>query len=231
MLFSIAREKVNKIKFASAMSFFEKEKIFGINSKKENSILYQFLLTERNSDRGFIPEYFEYGFGSLSKDNDTSSIEVNGIKLRGKVDRIDLNNEDKTFKVVDYKLGGKKPLKDDLLLGISLQLPLYMYASKVLIEAELNGKYNPLSAEIYSLKLTQKDFGRKAIRIESKRNLSDDQLIEMNERIINIAVEAVQKYVKHIADGDFRLSQLENRENKVCRYCEFKSVCRIQEVN
>ena len=231
MLFSIAREKVNKIKFASAMSFFEREKIFGINSKKENSILYQFLLTERNSDRGFIPEYFEYGFGSLSKDNDTSSIEVNGIKLRGKVDRIDLNNEDKTFKVVDYKLGGKKPLKDDLLLGISLQLPLYMYASKVLIEAELNGKYNPLSAEIYSLKLTQKDFGRKAISIESKRNLSDDQLIEMNERIINIAVEAVQKYVKHIADGDFRLSQLENRENKVCRYCEFKSVCRIQEVN
>lgn len=231
MLFSIAQEKVNKIKFASAMSFFEREKIFGINSKKENSILYQFLLTERNSDRGFIPEYFEYGFGSLSKSNYTSSIEVNGIKLRGKVDRIDLNKEDKTFKVVDYKLGGKKPLKDDLLLGISLQLPLYMYASKVLIEAELNGKYNPLSAEIYSLKLTHKNFGRKAISIESKRNLSDDQLIEMNERIINIAVESIQKYVKHIADGDFRLSQLENRENKVCRYCEFKSVCRIQEVN
>jgi radical SAM protein with 4Fe4S-binding SPASM domain len=56
-------------------------------------------------------------------------------------------------------------------------------------------------------------------------------MIEMNEQIIQIALESVSKYVKKIVEGDFRLSQLENRENKVCRYCEFKSICRIQEVD
>ncbi len=231
LLFKIAEEKVSKIKFVSPASFFEREKIFGINNKKENSILFNFLLTERESEEGFIPEYFEYAFVNIANKNPLSSIEFDGIKLRGKVDRIDLNKNDKTFKVVDYKLGGKKPSKDDLSKGISLQLPLYMYASKILIKAELNEEYYPFAAEIYSLKLTQKDFGRNVISISSSRKMGDDERIEMNENILKIAFESIVKYVNLIAGGDFRLSQLEDRENKVCRFCDFKSVCRIQELS
>ncbi len=229
LLFRIAEEKVSKLKFTSPASFYEREKIFGINGKKENSILFQFLLNERNSSDEFIPWYFEYGFGKINSSNITYPVKVNGIKLRGKVDRIDINEDQHYFKVIDYKLGGAKPAKDDLLLGISLQLPLYMYASKILIEAELNRQYRPAAAEIYSLKLSQKDFGRKAISIESKRKMSEDDTIEMNEQLIQIAIESVAQYVNKIVEGDFRLSQLENRENKVCHYCEFKSICRIQE--
>ena len=151
--------------------------------------------------------------------------------MRGKVDRIDINFVEKTFKVIDYKLGGKKPSRDDLLSGISLQLPLYMYASKIFIEAELNQKYQPLAAEIYSLKLTSKDFGRKSISTETKRNINDEERILMNENIINIAADSITKYVKQIADGDFRLSQLEDRDSKICNYCEFKSICRIRDAN
>lgn len=231
LLFEIAEEKVNKIKFISPASFFEREKIFGINGNKTNSILYHFLLAEKESEKGYSPEYFEHAFGNFSGDTTASNIAVNSINLRGKVDRIDLNKDVQSFKVIDYKLGGKKPAKDDLLNGISLQLPLYMYASKKLIEAEMNDKFNPAAAEIYSLKLTQKDFGRKPISISSSRNLSDDERIKMNENIIEIAIESITLYVSRIINGDFRLSQLEDRESKVCSYCEFKSVCRIQEVN
>lgn len=229
LLFKIAEEKVSKLKFISPSSFYDREKIFGINGKKENSILYQFLLSERNSNDGFMPQFFEYGFGNINSNSITYPVDIRGIKLRGKVDRIDIKDDQHLFKVIDYKLGGTKPSKDDLLTGISLQLPLYMYASKILIEAELNKEYKPLAAEIYSLKLTQKDFGRKSISIELKRKISEDELIEMNEQIIKIALESVTKYVNKIIEGDFRLSQLENRESKVCRYCEFKSICRIQE--
>jgi len=231
LLFNIAEDKVNKIKFASPSSFFEREKIFGIDGKKENSILYQFLLTERISSEGFIPEYFEYEFGSFADQTSNADFELDGIKVRGKVDRIDINFVEKTFKVIDYKLGGKKPSRDDLLSGISLQLPLYMYASKIFIEAELNRKYQPLAAEIYSLKLTSKDFGRKSISTETKRNMNDEERILMNENIINIAADSITKYVKQIADGDFRLSQLEDRDSKICNYCEFKSICRIRDAN
>lgn len=229
LLFKIAEEKVSKLKFTSPSSFYDREKIFGINGKKENSILYQFLLNERNSSDGFIPQYFEYGFGKINSESITHTVDINGIKLRGKVDRIDIKDDQHFFKVIDYKLGGTRPSKDDLLAGISLQLPLYMYASKILIEAELSKEFKPAAAEIYSLKLTQKDFGRKSISIESKRKISEDELVEMNRQMIKIAVESVTKYVNKIIEGDFRLSQLENRESKVCRYCEFKSICRIQE--
>lgn len=229
LLFKIADEKVSKLKFTSPASFYEREKIFGINGKKESSILFQFLLNERNSNDGFIPQYFEYGFGKINSYSITYPVDVNGIKLRGKVDRIDVKDDQNTFKVIDYKLGGARPSKEDLLSGIALQLPLYMYASRILIEAELNKEYKPAAGEIYSLKLTQKDFGRKAISIESKRKISEDEMIEMNEHIIQIAVESITKYVNKIVEGDFRLSQLENRENKICRYCEFKSICRIQD--
>ena len=106
-----------------------------------------------------------------------------------------------------------------------------MYASKILIKAELNEGYNPFAAEIYSLRLTQKDFGRKVISISSSRKMDHDERIEMNENIIKIAIESIVKYVNLIASGDFRLSQLEDRENKVCRFCDFKSICRIQEIS
>lgn len=231
LLFEIAEEKVAKINFTSPASFFEREKLFGINGNKTNSILHHFLLAEKESEKGYSPEYFEYAFGNLSGNNTSPNIAVNNINLRGKVDRIDLNKDFQSFKVIDYKLGGKKPSKDDLLNGISLQLPLYMYASKKLIDAEMNDKFNPAAAEIYSLKLTQKDFGRKPISISSSRNLSDDERIKMNENIIEIAIESITIYVSRIINGDFRLSQLEDRESKVCGYCEFKSICRIQEIS
>ena len=91
------------------------------------------------------------------------------IKLKGKIDRIDINEEEKTLKVVDYKLGGKKPSSEDLLTGISLQLPLYLFAAKELISKEFGKEYNPAGAQIFSLKFNEEDFGKKDISLKSKR--------------------------------------------------------------
>ena len=66
------------------------------------------------------------------------------VKLKGKIDRIDINEEEKTLKVIDYKLGGTKPTAEDLSTGISLQLPLYLFAAKELIKKRI-GKRIPAS--------------------------------------------------------------------------------------
>ena len=55
--------------------------------------------------------------------------------------------------------------------------------------------------------------------------------VMMAEEIINVCIDSINKYVDEIASGKFNLSDLEDRENKVCRYCNFRSICRIQEVN
>lgn len=228
LIFSIAEKKTEHIKFSSPYSFFEYEKIFGINGNRRHSILYKFLEEERKDKQGFEPEFFEIAFGK--KFNSSVEVRLNDISFRGKIDRIDINPEKNLFKVIDYKLGGRKPTKEDLSLGISLQLPLYLYASKVLLKAEFQKDYRPASAEIYSLKIFREEFGRKIVHSFSARNLSEEEYIKASEDLIKIFEEAVPRYIDNIRKGIFNLSQLEKREEKVCGFCEFSSVCRIREV-
>ncbi len=231
IIFSIADKKVNKLNLQSTPAFYEREKIFGIAGKKQNSILYRFLESERKDEGNFIPKYFEIAFGSFDGSEPEFIIDVKGIKLRGKIDRIDVDKRNEKFRVIDYKLGGKKPTRNDLEAGISLQLPIYLYASKTLIEAQLHKDVNPAEAVIYSLKLDKKDFGEKIVHISNKRNLTEDELINSNLELIKICEDVIPVYVENITRGMFNLSKLEDRESKVCQYCDFKSICRIAEAN
>lgn len=229
LIFSIAEKKTENIKFSTPYSFFEYEKIFGINGNKQHSILYKFLEEERKDKQGFNPEFFEIAFGR--KFNSAVEVKLNDISFRGKIDRIDVNEDKNLFKVIDYKLGGRKPSKEDLTIAISLQLPLYLYASKILLKAEFDREFYPASAEIYSLKIFREEFGRKIVHNLSGRNFSEEDYIKASEELIKIFEESVPRYIENIRKGIFNLSLLEKREEKVCGYCEFRSVCRIQEVS
>ncbi|MCZ6701538.1 MAG: PD-(D/E)XK nuclease family protein [Ignavibacteria bacterium] len=236
LLFAIASVTTDKLNLNSALTFYEKEKILGIGDDKKNSILYKFLINERSNTDGFIPEYFELKFGKVEKlsgDNPFAEEEfkIGNVKVRGKIDRVDINENEKTIKLVDYKLSGKKPTQNDLLTGLSLQLPLYLYAAKELINAQLNKDFKPYGSEIYSLKFNKNDFGPKLIKIGRERGNEKNNMVPMAEEMINICVESINKFVGKITQGIFNLSTLEDRENKVCKYCNFRSICRIQEIN
>lgn len=228
LIFSIAKNKTEHIKFSSPYSFFEYEKIFGINGNIQHSILYKFLEEERKDKAGFEPEFFEIVFGR--KNNSAVEVKLNEINFRGKIDRVDVNKDENLYKVIDYKLGGRKPSKDDLNLGISLQLPLYLYASKLLLKAEFKEEYRPASAEIYSLKIFKEEFGRKIVHNLQGRKFTLENYIQASEDLIKIFEEVVPKYIDNIRRGVFNLSTLEKREEKVCGFCEFISICRIREV-
>lgn len=231
MIFEIAENKIEKLRLYSSFFFLERERILGIAGNRKNSILYKFLEEERKVKEGFEPKYFELEFGKFkNSDGDNyNHITVEDVNVRGKIDRIDLDESRDYYKVIDYKLGGKKPSKRDIETGISLQLPLYVYASKILIEAELNKNYKPAAAIIYSLRMNKNGFGEKLVHLSNSRNPDEEELLKVNEDLINICNEFIPAYVKKITQGKFNLSLLEDRENKVCRFCDFKSICRIQE--
>lgn len=236
LIFEIAEEKIEKANFRSPVSFFEKEKVLGINGNKKNSLLFKFITAEKDNTDGFIPKYFEKEFGQFGNVEESSSLtdfNVRNVNVRGKIDRIDLDEANEKFKVIDYKIGGKMPTAKDLLDGVSLQLPLYMYAAKKLIDAQLSVESDPSSAEIYSLKFSDSDFGRKQIKNSEsrKRNISEEDYMAANKELINICLDSIEKYVKLIVNGKFNLTTLKDRENKVCKFCNFKSICRIQEVS
>ena len=236
ILFDLASKKFDQLNLRSELAFYEREKLLGIEGNRRNSILYKFLKEEREYDDGYIPAFFELAFGKLKKDDiqqipDKKEIKIRGIELRGKIDRIDINQENKTLKVLDYKLGGTKPAIEDIKTGLSLQLPLYLFAAKQLISAHFNEDFKPAGAEIFSLKYSEKDFGRKSVSLKRKgKRDSVDVQIEDAEEMINICIEMTNTYVTDISEGKFNLSLLNNREAKICRYCDFKKICRIQDV-
>ena len=239
LMFEIAERIIDDANFHSPLTFYEKEKVLGINGDRKNSILYKFLQEEADNKMGFIPEFFEFNFGDKENDNKElesfSGIKIDSINVVGKIDRIDVDRKNKKYKVIDYKLSGKKPSLSDLQDGLSLQLPLYLYAAKKMVNAQLgnrNMEYEPSGAEIYSLKFSDKEFGGQLVKLlQPRAKYTEEQLIESYKEMINICLAAIKKYVGGISEGKFNLSLLDDRENKVCRFCSFRPVCRIQEIN
>ena len=220
LLFAVAEKNIEKANFSSPLAFFEREKILGINGNRKNSILYKFLEEEIKSPEGFAPDFLEVNFSS--KENEEAQSDDAGfnkkIKVRGKIDRIDVDKAGNSLRVIDYKLSGKKPTNEELLNGKSLQLPLYLFAAKHLINAQLYKDYES-EAGIYSLKFREGKFGYSEIKLRSA------------DELVRICLEAIEKYIGEINKGYFHLSQLEERENKICRFCSFKSICRIREIS
>ena len=227
LLFSLAGKKVDEANFKSPLSFYEREKILGINNNRRNSILYEFLKAEREQKDGFVPSFLEIGFGFTDNyeiPEPVRNLKAKDVFVRGKIDRIDINSDKKSFRVIDYKLGGKKPTDEDLRTGISLQLPLYMFAAKELIKAQLIKDFEPEGADIYSLKYREKSFGRLPVK-----SLSSDK--SLTEDLIETCLDSINGYVQSISSGKFHLTQLKDRESKVCRFCSFRAICRIEETS
>ncbi len=175
-----------------------------------------------------------FPFGNINGDNlPASEFKIDDVNLRGKIDRVDINEDRDAIKIVDYKLGGTKPSVSDLQRGLSLQLPLYLFAAKELINAQQKKDLQPFGTEIYSLKYSSRDFGKKLVGSRNVKNKETDEFYEKrkneSEQMIETCLESIKKYVSAISNGVFHLSDLEDREKKVCNYCNFKSICRISE--
>ncbi|MCL4547602.1 MAG: exodeoxyribonuclease V subunit gamma [Bacteroidetes bacterium] len=232
IIFDVAERQLQTTAFKSPATFYEKEKILGIGGNKKESILFRFLEAERNGEEDFIPKFFEVSFGRLKESDadkilsDPNPIVIDGIRLRGKIDRIETNEKLKSFNIVDYKLSGAKPTFDDLKNGISLQLPVYLYAASELLSKKFGGNYSPNEMFIYSLKYAVDEFGKNKVSATRK----NDE-IQSVEQLIGRTIEHIKNYIRSISEGKFNLSKLEDRENKVCRFCQFRTVCRIDEVN
>jgi len=227
-IIQIAEKKLEKSFFKSPITFHDREKIIGINGIFENSILYRFLLFERNnSEPNYIPKYFEVGFGKLNDEKSDESLStsepllIDGIKLRGKIDRIEINDEEKKFNVVDYKLNGKKPSGPEIKAGVSLQLPLYLYATADLLEKKYGEKFSPNEMFIYSLKYKNDEFGKKLINPKIYKNVDE---------VISDTLSHIKNYVDAISNGEFTLSPHDKRKSIVCKNCSFNLACRIDEV-
>ncbi len=201
---------------------------------------------EQKSDVNIVSHIFEVN-------TDTESIQVNGVQLKARIDRIDVAGD--VFNVIDYKTGNLSPKISGILEGRALQLPLYLKIASRL----LKGQYVPTAGLYHKIKFdeckvelgigkekyngrTYKTYNGTAWKKSTKANkqmVSDEKF----DAIIKRVSRYIRQYVDSIGKGVFplitRVETFVNSEEDgdtpitprnltaPCRYCSYKQMCRV----
>ncbi len=172
-------------------------------SMRRTLSLYLERESEITGEREFEPAYFEWVFGLEGK----PALEISGeggIRVRGRIDRIDVAKDRHRAIVVDYKLSKRSmSIRERLEKGIELQLPLYFLAVEKLLGLEVEG------GELQLLQTATKEPLRPASE-EERRAILDE------------AEARVRSYVGRMRDADIKV------KSKNCEHCAFSPVCRFE---
>lgn len=182
------------------------------NFFKERSLIFASSLLEteleflRNIPSKPVPSYFELEFDD----------KIDGIPIRGKIDRIDSDGTYLT--VIDYKTGDTSSVKSGIEKGQKLQLPIYAEMARRLLKKE------PIAAFLYSVKERKRSGIAKKELNKSSIGLPTHHYLVTNEKwdeLIDIGLKTACEYAKKIKEGKFRSSP-----HKCKEYCDWKDVCR-----
>jgi RecB family exonuclease len=129
------------------------------------------------------------------------------ILVQGRIDRIDWDDGQTRFRVIDYKTGKRSAKAGDVLKGgEALQLPVYLYAA-----AEMLGIPPERGQTQYFFASSKGGFFRhtlEGVDLSSQRATFD---------------EALDTIAEGIDEGYFV-----PRPEQQCRYCDYRTICDVQ---
>ena len=185
-------------------------------SIKEN--LKELIDREAGSEKDdFIPTHFEKPFGTRRREESggipylTLDIEGRELVFSGRIDRIDVNKNDKLFVVIDYKKkrpAGQRKLETEIEEGGHFQMPLYIMAARDVI---FSGDYKPKEGKLVY------------IEWEDEKKRADVLVSDAILASIEKAIENIGEHVSQIEFGAF--APISKRENTSCRFCPYKDLC------
>lgn len=237
--------------YAQGNLFWEVEMESIIGGKGKRGILPRFLDQERERKLEVEPRYFDVGFGhgnfSNPRDSTLSSrgpVKVGDVSLTGKIDRVEIG--DGFFTICDYTTSARVPKIRAIREGRSLQLPIYLAVVEQLLSKLTLADTQAVGGTYYILRENGKaELGigdRDYNGIAFKAHSNNHQLLPRNanskpgqaspnheeetiQSVIDLSVCYVSEYVSSISNGQFPLTSHDPKD--VCRYCEFKRICRI----
>ncbi|GEM_PF-1938619 len=172
---------------------------------------------ERPEGDLFVPAYFEVYFGERRIEGKEPPfpplvIEIDGrdIPFTGRIDRIDVNEGERAFRVIDYKKkrkskNGIKKLTKQIEKGIHFQIPIYLLAAR---ESILGNRFSPE--------------GGRLIFIEYEEKKDQMDMIEGDlEYIFGEIKKFVSRHIDSIEGGIFYPDA-----SGPCDYCSYKDICR-----
>jgi ATP-dependent helicase/DNAse subunit B len=171
-----------------------------------------------------MPVACEWAFGE--GDVPCLEVPVEGdvpAKLHGFIDRIDVDDKQTSFLVIDYKTGSSvKSIKQEILSGIKLQLPIYVAAVEKFLFPNSKALGGLLIDVLHAEKkhgFVKKEFNGVCYLVGRAHSSMDDDT--WNEALA-AALRAVSTYAASIRRGEFFA-----RPAKECpEYCKYDSICR-----
>lgn len=175
------------------------------------------------------------------------------VRINGSIDRVDEYNG--YVRIIDYKTGSKAFKLPDILFGLNLQMLLYLYAvirgqnlpdSKAAgilympSRRDTNDKGMAMNGLITSdseiVRAMDKELdGEFVPKLKlnkdgtlSKRNNSFIDSERFGE-IFDYIEKLMEKTGKSVLSGDIEVSPVDGRESKACAYCDFATVCGIED--
>lgn len=248
LLNEIAGQEFDKMNYLGLLWDLEKEIYFGNDA--QSGLWKRFLDEEQKEFKysGFRPVLFETEFGKSFKKSKpgfesipfTIKSKNRQISLFGKIDRIDVDNNGNAI-IYDYKTGrsGFNINFNDILSGLSLQLPVYLAAANEVIK-KLNFQIEVMAAGYYLVKDADNcerktifadvqkkpdiKISRSGGKLPNSEMIEDEGEFGINE-LINQTKDYILEYTDNLFNGNFRHTKYPN--NLQCSsYCTYKMVCR-----
>lgn len=171
------------------------------------------------------------------------------IIINGSIDRVD--KYDGYVRVVDYKTGSKKFKLPDVLFGLNLQMLLYLYAvtkhkeylpagilympSKRDLNYDGMAMNGLLLADLKVVTAMEKENKGEYVPALSlnkdgsySKRLTSFASDEEFDLIFNHIEKLIANVGEEISGGDISVAPIDGRESAACAYCDYKSVCGIE---
>jgi RecB family exonuclease len=182
------------------------------------------LAEKRTLPSPLFPAKCEWGFGVGDVPPlGIAAPEGRPAKFHGYIDRVDVDSSGKHFLVVDYKTGTNvKSVKQDLLHGRKLQLPIYVAAVKKLLfrnAVALGGLLIDVLKAEKKHGFVRKGFDEVHYSVGGVRSAMKD---EEWDDVMEAALKWAAEYAMRIRRGEF-----DSRPSKSCpQYCDYADICR-----
>ena len=244
-----ATKDINEIleKLAPKIDFLNVNSQGKYQLEKIKRILIQNILRliKFDSDSKFFPTSYEEKF-SLKRDS---------FELEGKIDRIDVDNAEKSFLILDYKTRDTELESTRIYWGLQLQLLTYVLASQAMNRKSVAGALYVIlrttNVKVYDTEPTLEDLKNQGESESNMRGWLDTDRsrdIDPNSKYVKIGRDNSKtlktaedfsnwlKYVEkklteignRIISGEIEASPYRIDDENACSYCDYRDICRFE---
>jgi len=197
--------------------------LWRIQRDRMHAQMRNYLLSLKNSQLAGLWGHFELAFGLEGRPGEPADAmssddavivhtPVGNIRLRGKIDRVDLQGTEGLL-VIDYKTGAL-PSPADIAAGRNLQLPLYSAAAAEILSGEASGgAFHRIGDGI----------GKKCL--DFSPDTTDRGIAKLGgyDAVHQEAMQRVAEFVTAMSEGRFDLYPTHNCPS----YCPFRQICQF----